>query len=47
MCISYKLNFNLKLRALGRIPPFEAILEQFTVNPELLIVSLNAYLIRK
>jgi len=35
------------LPALGRIPPFEAILEYFTINPELLIVGLNAYPIRK
>jgi hypothetical protein len=41
-------NFNLKLRALGRVPPFEAILgffkktpDIFTVNPNRLIVGLK------
>ncbi len=41
-------NFNLKLRAIGRIPPFEAILnfykktpDIFTINPDYLIVGLN------
>lgn len=41
-------NFNLKLRAIGRKPPFEAILDFykkmpaiFTINPNQLIVGLN------
>jgi transposase-like protein len=41
-------NFNLKLRAIGRVPPFEAMLHwynkspsSFTVNPTHLIVGLN------
>ena len=41
-------NFNLKLRAIGRIPPFEAILNAyqktpdiFYINPSLFIVGLN------
>jgi transposase InsO family protein len=41
-------NFNLKLRAIGRKPPFEAILDFyqktpdiFTINPDHLIVGLN------
>jgi transposase InsO family protein len=41
-------NFNLKLRAIGRLPPFEAILnfykktpDIFTINPDHLIVGLN------
>ena len=41
-------NFNLKLRAIGRIPPFEAILNFyqkmpaiFTIKPDRLIVGLN------
>jgi transposase InsO family protein len=41
-------NFNLKLRAIGRIPPFEAILNAyqktpdiFYINPNQLIVGLN------
>lgn len=42
-------NFNLKLRAIGRVPPFEAMLHwynkspsNFTVNPAHLIVGLNS-----
>ena len=42
-------NFNLKLRAIGRIPPFEAILNAyqktpdiFYINPNQLIVGLNS-----
>ncbi len=41
-------NFNLKLRAIGRVPPFEAMRHLynkspsvFTVNPAHLIVGLN------
>lgn len=45
------LNLNLKLRAIGRIQPFEAILNAyqktpdiFFINPSLLIAGLGAYL---
>jgi transposase InsO family protein len=47
-------NFNLKLRAIGRKPPFEAILDFyqktpdiFTINPDHLIVGLNRYPVKK
>ncbi|MGH8556316.1 MAG: hypothetical protein ACRESZ_02415, partial [Methylococcales bacterium] len=47
-------NFNLKLRAIGRLTPFEAILDSyqktpdlFITNPNHLIVGLNSYLISK
>jgi len=45
-CLNY--NFNLKLRALGRVTPFEAIRQWYQKNPEIfnintshLIVGLN------
>ncbi|MFZ2313677.1 MAG: hypothetical protein WAV82_13790, partial [Methylobacter sp.] len=45
-------NFNLKLRAIGRIPPFEAIRQWFLQKPDIfsttpdhLIVGLNSYFI--
>ena len=46
---SLNYNFNLKLRALGRVTPFEAIRqwyqknpEIFNINPNHLIVGLNS-----
>ena len=43
-------NFNLKLRAIGRMPPFLSMLNSyknipdiFIINPERLIVGLNRY----
>lgn len=43
-------NFNLKLRAIGRMPPFQSILNSyknipdiFIINPDRLIVGLNNY----
>ena len=44
-------NFNLKLRAIGRIPPFQSILnfykkmpDSFIINPDRLIVGLNTFI---
>ena len=50
MPIMLNYNFNLKLRAIGRIPPFEAVLNAsqkipdiFYIKPDQLIVGLNNY----
>lgn len=51
-CLNY--NFNLKLRAIGRITPFQAMLdwydkepELFSINPNHLYLGLNNYLIQR
>ncbi|MDD2775007.1 MAG: polymorphic toxin-type HINT domain-containing protein [Gallionella sp.] len=50
MPIMLNYNFNLKLRTIGRIPPFEAVLNAyqkipdiFYIKPDQLIVGLNNY----
>ena len=40
-----QIDFNLKLRAIGRIPPFEAILNAYQKTPDIFYINPNQFMV--